>query len=86
MAERTIRLQRRFGVQLRQAVDIARMVRRLRSQVTLVTTKRADARSAYDVLMLGAQRGSEITVRAEGPDAEVAVQRLAELFSDGSGI
>ena len=37
------------------------------------------------VLLLAASRGTDLTIRAEGDDAERAVQELAELVEQGFG-
>ena len=37
------------------------------------------------VMMLAAECGSSITIRANGPDAEQAVHALAELVASGFG-
>jgi phosphocarrier protein len=37
------------------------------------------------VMMLAAECGSSITIRASGPDAEQAAAALAELVADGFG-
>ena len=44
-----------------------------------------NGKSIMGVMMLAAECGSEITIRANGPDAEQAVQALAELVATGSG-
>ena len=42
----------------------------------------ADARSLMDLMMLGAGQGSEIEVRADGPQAEAALDAIAALVAD----
>ena len=41
-----------------------------------------DAQSIMGLMMLGAGPGSHIEIAAEGPDAEVAVDGLAQLIAD----
>lgn len=43
--------------------------------------KVADAKSIMEVLMLAAENGSEITIRADGDDAEEAVEELLKLVA-----
>ena len=43
--------------------------------------KVADAKSIMEVLMLAAENGSEITIRADGDDAEEAVEALLKLVA-----
>ena len=44
--------------------------------------KEANAKSIISVLSLGASFGSEITIIADGPDAEEAVAGLVELLDN----
>jgi phosphotransferase system HPr (HPr) family protein len=44
-----------------------------------------DARSALDMLTLGAMPGTELVIEAEGDDAEQAVETLAALVASGFG-
>ena len=45
----------------------------------------ANAHSIMDLLMLAAHQGSNITVKATGPDAESSVEAVAELIENGFG-
>lgn len=40
----------------------------------------ADCRSMISLLTLGAMQGCELTLRAQGPDADVAIEAIANLF------
>ena len=42
----------------------------------------ADARSLMDLMMLGAGLGSEIEIRADGPQAEAALDAIEALVAD----
>ena len=42
-----------------------------------------NGKSILDVLMLGAQQGCELVLRACGDDAEEALDKLVELFENG---
>ncbi|HET7040876.1 MAG TPA: HPr family phosphocarrier protein, partial [Gemmatimonadales bacterium] len=44
-----------------------------------------NAKSIMGVMMLAAECGSQITIRADGPDAEQALSALAELVASGFG-
>lgn len=44
-----------------------------------------DAKSIMGVMMLAAEKGVVLKVRAQGPDAREAVQALQELFASGFG-
>jgi phosphocarrier protein len=45
----------------------------------------ADAKSILDLLLLGANQGCTVTVRAEGPDAEEALAALLALHARNFG-
>ena len=40
----------------------------------------ADCRSILSLLTLGATQGSELLLRAQGPDAEKAIQAISSMF------
>jgi phosphotransferase system HPr (HPr) family protein len=43
--------------------------------------REANAKSSLKIMTLGAKKGDEIKIRAEGDDAEEAVEALIELIS-----
>ncbi len=74
-------VKNRLGLHLRAATAVAETLHDLKANVTLTRGKnRVDARSITGMMMLGAGRGAKISVRAEGHDAERAVQALKTLF------
>ena len=44
-----------------------------------------NGKSIMGVMMLAAECGSSITIRAQGPDAEQAAEALVELVASGFG-
>jgi phosphocarrier protein HPr len=79
-SERTVRLP--ADLHARPAGQLSRAAAGFGSAVTLVAGgKEVNARSVLLVMSLGATKGTDITVRAEGHDAEVAVQALAEMLA-----
>lgn len=86
--ERTLRISTPQGLHLRVAATLVRAIRTLRARLTVQVPGQEPAagNSIIDLLRLGAVQGTCVTVRAEGPDAEQALRRAEELFSDGSGI
>lgn len=78
-SERTVRLP--ADLHARPAGLLSRTAAGFGSKVIFATpAKEADARSVLMVMALGATQGTELTVRAIGPDAEAAVERLAGLL------
>jgi phosphocarrier protein HPr len=76
------------GLHLRVAAQIVKQVQAHRSQVHVrcAGCPRANACSIFELLKLGAARGTPLEVTVEGPDEEEALAAVAGSFADGSGI
>lgn len=82
MATRHTTVRHADGLHARPAELIAREAMRFESTVAIVRDHyRIDAKSILDVLTLGAEQGVELTVEADGPDAEAAAGAVAELIA-----
>jgi phosphocarrier protein HPr len=69
-----------LGLHARPAAEFVRAAKAFRSQIWLVKgAERFSAASILEVLTANLNRGDTPTIEAEGPDAEEAVKRLAEL-------
>ena len=74
------------GLHARPAAEIVKLSKRFASNIELIKGPRtATARSSLKLMLLGVQVGEPITVRAEGPDAERAVQELVALIEGWAG-
>jgi phosphotransferase system HPr (HPr) family protein len=72
---------------LRPAAQIVRCAKNYQARVKLChDCKDADTCSILSLLSLGAKKGSEIEIIAEGPDAKAAVKKISEVFDEGAGI
>lgn len=72
------------GIHARPAAVLVTLAQRFDAHITLECNQHlANARSILDILLLGATRGSEITVTATGTDADAALLAIAGLFSCG---
>ncbi len=70
------------GLHARPAAQLVRTVAPFTARVQLTCGGRtAEARSLLSLLALGAGRGSLISVRAEGEDAEAALAAIAALVA-----
>lgn len=66
---------------MRPADMLVRAASGYRCNIELVKDGQSvDAKSILGILTLGAVRGSELQLRAEGPDATTAIEALAEMF------
>jgi phosphotransferase system HPr (HPr) family protein len=64
----------------RPAADFVRAAIGFESRLWLGTADReVDAKSLLSILVLGAKRGTELRLRAEGPDATAAIEKLTEV-------
>ncbi|GIW93361.1 MAG: hypothetical protein KatS3mg110_1402 [Pirellulaceae bacterium] len=72
------------GLHLRAAHQLTARASRFASRIELINgAVRADAKSILSVMTLGAGLGTKLILRAEGDDAEEAVEAVARWFSDG---
>lgn len=86
MAERLLRIQNKLGLHARASAKLATEAGRFVSDVWLAKGDiEVNAKSIMGIMMLAAARGSELVVRAEGPDAEDALDAIEALVNDRFG-
>ncbi|HVB31389.1 MAG TPA: HPr family phosphocarrier protein [Gemmatimonadaceae bacterium] len=86
MAERTVTIVNKVGLHARPAAQIVKLASKYRSDIMLIRDDlEVNGKSIMGVMMLAAERGAQLTLRAEGPDAEQALDALAALIADGFG-
>jgi phosphocarrier protein len=86
MPERSVRIVNRNGVHARPAAEIVKLAARFKSDITLTRDElEVNGKSIMGVMMLAAEFGSTVTLRATGPDADAAVEQLATLISSKFG-
>ncbi len=86
MIERLATIVNQEGLHARPAARIVRLASSFESEIELAKDGLdVNGKSIMGVRMLAAECGSSITIRASGPDAEQAVQALAELVESGFG-
>ena len=86
VAEGMVEIKNRLGLHLRAATVLVKTAGKFSSAITLTRGKdRASARSVIGLMTLGAGVGSRLTVKAEGADAEQALQAVQALFNDKFG-
>lgn len=89
-AEQTlVTLVNRLGLHARPAARMVRLAREFQSRITIENVTRGstpvDARGISGVLALGARKGHQLRVSAEGPDAARALEALSGFLSSGCG-
>lgn len=81
---RTVTVQNTQGLHARPADLLVRLANRFRSDVHLGKAGQwVDAKSILSVMTLGATCGTELSVSAQGADAEEALRAIGELFDGG---
>jgi phosphocarrier protein len=84
MVTRTLRIVNPLGLHARAAARFVRVASQYAATVRVSKGARElDGKSILGLLLLGASRGSDITIRADGADAEAAIEALSQLVADG---
>jgi phosphocarrier protein HPr len=86
MAERSVKIVNKLGIHARPAAEIVKTAARFGSNITIVRDDlEVNGKSIMGVMMLAAEQGAMIDIKAEGPDAEAALDALAAVIADGFG-
>jgi len=82
MAERTVTIVNKNGVHARPAAEIVKTAGKFASNITIVRDDlEVNGKSIMGVMMLAAECGSQIVLRATGTDADAAIEALSELVA-----
>jgi phosphocarrier protein HPr len=85
-AERVVKIVNVNGLHARPAAEVVKVASRFKSDITMVRDDlEVNAKSIMGVMMLAAEFGADLTVRASGPDAEEAVAAIADLIANKFG-
>lgn len=86
MQSETITIINKLGLHARAAAKLVNTASRFRSDVRLRRdNKDANAKSIMGVMMLAAGKGTEMTLEAEGPDEEEALEAMKQLIAERFG-
>jgi len=86
MIEQTATVVNPLGLHARPAAQLVKLANSFGSEIQLVKDGvPVNGKSIMGVMILAAECGSTITVRAEGDDAAAAVAALVELVASGFG-
>ncbi len=81
MTARDAKVINRLGLHARAAAQLVRLANQYTSKVKLSKADQTvNAKTIMEVLMMGATQGSTITVVADGPDENEAVDAIIELI------
>jgi phosphocarrier protein len=84
--EQSVRILNKNGLHARPAAEMVKAAAKFKSDITISREDiEVNGKSIMGVMMLAAECGSEIMVRASGPDAQEAVSALASLVASRFG-
>jgi phosphocarrier protein HPr len=86
MPERSVQVVNEAGIHARPAAEIVKTAARFRAEVMIIKDDLdVNAKSIMGVMMLAAECGSTVTLKAEGEDAEAALDAIAGVIAAGFG-
>jgi phosphocarrier protein HPr len=82
MLQREVEIINRLGLHARASARLTQVAARYKANVWLGRNgRRVNAKSIMGVMMLAAAKGSRITIEADGPDEEQALEAVAGLIA-----
>jgi len=82
MASRPVVVKLKTGLHARPAALFVQEANKFSSEIFVEKNdKKVNAKSIMGIMSLAISSGTEVTITAEGPDAEQAVNALAEMVS-----
>jgi phosphocarrier protein len=86
MPEREVRILNKLGIHARPAAEIVKTAGKFKSAITIVRDDlEVNAKSIMGVMMLAAEHGAMIVLRAIGDDAEAALDALSAVIANKFG-
>lgn len=83
---RKVRVKNALGLHARPATVIVKLLQGTSSQVSFTYRKETvNAKSIMSILMLAANKNSQITVTVEGQDASETMDKIVEAFENKFG-
>ena len=86
MAEQSVQILNKNGLHARPAAEIVKAASKFKSEITIVRDDiEVNGKSIMGVMMLAAECGATITLRAQGPDADDAISAIASIVANKFG-
>jgi phosphocarrier protein len=86
MPERTVQIVNKAGLHARPAAEIVKLAAKYSSDITVSRDElEVNGKSIMGVMMLAAECGATLQLKAEGPDATEAIDALAKLIESKFG-
>ena len=86
MPERSVQVVNKNGIHARPAAEIVKLAAKYKADITVTRDDlEVNGKSIMGVMMLAAECGATVQLRAEGPDADEALDALAHLIAGKFG-
>ena len=86
MPEREAKIVNKLGIHARPAAEIVKAAGKFKSNITIVRDDlEVNAKSIMGVMMLAAEHGATITLKATGDDADAALDALSTVIANKFG-
>ena len=84
--EREVEISNEVGLHVRPASMLVEIASKFESEIWIEKDgQEANGKSIMSLLLLSAEKGSKIKIKAEGPDAEEAVKALVSIIEKKFG-
>jgi phosphocarrier protein HPr len=81
---REVVVKNNLGLHLRPIATLVKLAQQFRSRIDVIREgRRVPATSIVELMTLGAAHGTQLTLEAEGEDAQEAINALADLIEIG---
>lgn len=86
MIERDVVISNKLGLHARAAARFVQLASQFEARILVArNAEEVNGKSIMGILMLAAARGTRLSIRAEGSDAEQAVESLVRLIDERFG-
>ena len=86
MVERTVQILNKNGLHARPAAEIVKIAAKFSSEITIARDGlEVNGKSIMGVMMLAAECGASVVLKADGADAEQAIDALVTLIANKFG-
>lgn len=82
----TVQIRNKYGLHARPAAEFVKLASQFAAEVRVRREElEVNGKSIMGVMMLAAECGSELEIRAAGEDADEAIRQLCALIENGFG-
>ena len=86
MSERTTQIRNKYGLHARPAAEFVKLATQFQSEIWVRKQEvEVNGKSIMGMMMLAAECGAEITIRADGDDEQDAIEKLIALVNNRFG-